>query len=74
MKPNKSPTKELSGANMDIDLASQKDISWSQDQCPLNKIENTTTHKCAVKNTSICDYFSGIKPLDTVLCSYPHKH
>ena len=30
------------------------------------------THKCAVKNTSICKYFCGIQYLDSVLCSYPN--
>jgi len=49
---------ELKGANMDIDHTTKEDyISWKQD-------------KCAVKNISICKYFEGIKPLDTVLCSY----
>lgn len=28
-------------------------------------------HKCAVKSTSLCKYFSGIEKGDTVLCSYP---
>lgn len=66
--------KELSGANMDIDLTSNKsDISWEQDICPWNKDENTNIHKCAVKNTSICKYFRGIKYLDKVLCSYPDE-
>lgn len=70
----KNSIKKLSGANMDIDLTTdQKDISWKQDTCPWNKDDNTSKHKCAVKNTSICDYFCGIKPLDKVLCSYPHK-
>lgn len=67
--------KELEGANMDIDLTSFSDeISWEQDICPWNKKEGTNKHKCAVKNTSICDYFCGIKFLDTVLCSYPNKN
>ena len=67
--------KELKGANMDIDLATKSDdISWEQDQCPWNKANNTTKHKCAVKNVSICKYFCGIKYLDTVLCSYPNKN
>ena len=62
--------KELSGANMDIDLTSQSDINWAQSTCPWNKDEHTNVHKCAIKNTSICKYFCGIKYLDTVLCSY----
>ena len=64
---------ELVGANMDIDLTSDnKDITWRQDRCPWNIDEKAVSHKCAVKNTSICRYFNGIKKLDTVLCSYPH--
>ena len=67
--------KELNGANMDVDLATKSDkISWEQDQCPWNKADNTNKHKCAVKNVSICEYFCGIKYLDTVLCSYPNKN
>ena len=65
--------KELNGANMDIDLVS-KNLDWEQAKCPWNEEENTSEHKCAVKNTSICDYFCGIKYLDTVLCSYPNKN
>ena len=67
--------KQLRGANMDIDLVSDaKNIQWEQDMCPWNKEENTTKHKCAVKNTSICKYFCGIKYLDSVLCSYPYEN
>ena len=62
---------ELKGANMDIDLVSEN-LDWNQDQCPWNKKENTKEHKCAIKDTSICKYFLGIKYLDTVLCSYPN--
>ena len=65
--------KKLSGANMDIDLTTPQDqIEWQQDQCPWNLAENSNQHKCAVKNISICLYFRGIEPLDTVLCSYPN--
>ena len=47
--------KQLCGANMDIDLASDpSDIQWEQTMCPWNKEENTREHKCAVKNISIC--------------------
>ena len=67
--------KELSGANMDIDLTSnQSDIHWEQSMCPWNREENTMEHKCAVKNNSICKYFCGIKYLDSVLCSYPYEN
>ena len=65
---------KLDGANMDIDLVTpQADISWEQDACPWNTTEGTHEHRCAVKNVSICPYFRGIEPLDTVLCSYPEK-
>ena len=70
MKINK-----LDGANMDIDLATEKGkIKWNQHKCPWNEKENTNTHKCAIKNTSICPYFCGIEYLDNVLCSYPDKN
>ena len=62
--------KQLKGANMDIDLITQKDVSWKQDKCPWNEEENTNEHKCAVKNVSICKYFKGIKKPDIVLCGY----
>ena len=66
--------KQLNGANMDIDLTSDaSDIHWKQTVCPWNEEENTKEHKCAVKNTSICKYFCGIKYLDSVLCSYPYE-
>jgi hypothetical protein len=50
--------------------SNKKDISWQQDKCPWNLDENTDEHKCAVKNISICKYFKGIEPLDTVVCLY----
>jgi len=57
---------------MDIDLATPAgDISWDQDGCPWNAVEGTREHRCAVKNTSICPHFRGIRYLDTVLCAYP---
>ena len=62
--------KELKGANMDIDLVSEN-IGWERMNCPWNEAEKTKEHKCAVKNTSICKYFCGIRYLDSVLCSYP---
>lgn len=67
--------KQLRGANMDIDLTSSaSDITWQQSACPWNEQDKTTEHKCAVKNTSICKYFWGIKYLDSVLCSYPYEN
>ena len=66
---------KLVGANMDIDLATPKDmIAWQQDGCPWNKAKNTIEHKCASKNVSICPYFCGIEYLDTLLCCYPHPN
>ncbi|HUU78764.1 MAG TPA: hypothetical protein VMX55_10485 [candidate division Zixibacteria bacterium] len=71
----KKRIKKLKGANMDIDLVTEKsDIPWKQDLCPRNRKESTNEHKCAVKNISICPYFCGIEYLDNVLCSYPHKN
>ena len=61
---------ELKGANMDIDLIPAK-VSWEQDKCPWNELENTNKHKCAVKDTSLCKYFRGIKNPDIVVCNYP---
>lgn len=63
--------KELKGANMDIDLVSPK-VDWQQTNCPWNEAKNTKEHRCAIKDTSICPYFCGIKYLDSVLCSYPY--
>jgi len=67
--------RKLVGANMDIDLATPKNmIAWQQDGCPWNKAENTDEHKCAVKHVSICSYFCGIEYLDTLLCCHPHPN
>ncbi|MBP0968031.1 MAG: hypothetical protein J5722_10375 [Oscillospiraceae bacterium] len=65
--------KELKGANMDIDLAS-KNVGWDQMNCPWNEEEHTEIHKCAVKSTSICKFFCGIRYPDSVLCSYPYEN
>lgn len=65
--------KELKGSNMDIDLTSES-VDWNQSSCPQNKEENSKENKCAVKDTSICKYFCGIKYLDSVLCSYPYEN
>lgn len=62
--------RELSGANMDIDFSNPE---WGNSVCPWNEAEHTDVHKCAIKDVSICKYFCGIRPLDTVLCSYPDK-
>lgn len=62
--------KSIIGSNMDIDFSSE---AFGNSVCPWNLAENTDRHKCAVKNTSICKYFCGIKYLDSVLCSYPYE-
>ncbi len=59
---------ELKGANMDIDFSNP---NFGNSKCPWNESENTTEHKCAIKNISICKYFCGIKYMDSVMCSYP---
>lgn len=64
---------KLSGANMDIDLISSN-VDWKQSKCPWNEAEGNNSHRCAVKDTSICDYFCGIEYLDTVICCYPEKN
>ena len=75
MENTMKPIKKLKGANMDIDLASpQASITWQQDGCPWNESEGVTSHRCAVKNVSICAYFCGVEYLDTVLCCYPNEN
>ncbi len=66
--------KVLDGANMDIDLTSEEQTSWKQMKCLWNQADGTNSHKCAVKNVSICDYFCGVQYLDNVQCCYPHKN
>ena len=67
--------RNLKGANLDIDMASPKgSIPWVQDKCPWNEAEKTDTHKCALKNISICPYFCGVDYLDTLLCCYPNEN
>jgi hypothetical protein len=63
--------RELRGGNMDIDLIPKPDLGWEQASCPWNEAERDSTHKCAVKDTSICRHFRGIRAPDTVLCAYP---
>jgi len=64
--------RRLSGANMDVDLATPPGaIAWAQEQCPWNRAEGTGTHRCATKNVSICPHFRGVEYMDTVLCAYP---
>lgn len=66
--------KKLSGGNMDIDLISNGEVDWNQTPCPWNEKDNTNIHKCAVKGTSICEYFCGVEYLDTVLCCFPNEN
>lgn len=67
--------KKLNGANMDIDLATPKNmIAWEQDGCPWNVAEMTNDHRYAVKNISICPYFCGVEYMDILLCCYPHPN
>lgn len=65
---------KLGGANMDIDLASQADVAWAQTQCPWNAAGASETHRCAIKNISLCPYFCGVEYPDLLLCSYPHAN
>ena len=65
----------LTGANMDIDLATPAGrIAWTQAGCPWNLADGTPDHRCAIKDVSICRYFCGIEYLDTVLCCYPDEN
>ena len=67
--------KKLTGANLDIDLATPAgEIAWQQAKCPWNEAEVTNQHRCAVKNVSICLYFCGVEYLDTLLCCYPDEN
>ena len=66
-----SNVQKLLGANMDIDFSN---TDFGNSQCPWDLADNTTAHKCAVKNISICKYFCGVQYLDSVLCSYPHEN
>jgi hypothetical protein len=67
--------RKLPGANMDIDLSSPADqISWQQAKCPWNAMEGTNSHRCALKNVSICPYFCGVEYLDTLVCCYPDEN
>lgn len=63
--------KAIIGSNMDIDFSN---ASFGNSTCPWNDAENTNAHKCAVKNTSICKYFCGVRFLDSVMCSYPYEN
>ena len=64
-----SKINKIMGANMDIDFSNP---DFGNSDCPWNLAESTDSHKCAVKNTSICPYFCVIQYLDSVLCSYPN--
>lgn len=64
---------ELKGADMDIDLLPNPNVSWEKEKCPWNESEGKDLYKCAVKGVSICKYFQGVKRPDTVLCAFPKK-
>jgi uncharacterized protein with WD repeat len=66
-----SKIKKLIGSNMDIDFSN---ADFGNSQCPWNVADKTDSHKCAVKNTSICKYFCGVQYMDSVLCSYPYEN
>ena len=66
------PVREIRGGNLDIDLIPKPGLAWEVGRCPWNEAERSGAHKCAVKDTSICAYFHGVRRLDVVLCSYPH--
>ena len=67
--------KKLTGANMDIDLATpENQIAWLQEKCPWNAQEGSLLHHCAVKNISICSYFCGVEYPDSLLCCYPDEN
>ncbi len=61
--------RQLRGGNLDIDFSC---ADFGDSRCPWNEAEHTGEHRCAVKNTSICPYFCGVRYLDSVLCSYPY--
>lgn len=70
-----SVIKRLDGANLDIDLVTPDgQIAWQQDPYPWNAAEDTSQHRCAVKDISICPYFCGVEYLDNVMCCYPHDN
>jgi len=64
---------ELRGGNLDLDLLPNPQVNWPQERCPWNVAEGVNTHRCAVKNVSMCEHFQGIKAPDVVLCSYPEN-
>jgi len=66
-----SKIRKLKGSNMDIDFSIP---AWGDSKCPWNIEDSTDEHKCAVKNTSICQYFCGVQYLDSVMCSYPYRN
>jgi len=70
---NRQKFVRIGGADIDVNLISQNKVGWKQGECPWNKREDTDKHRCAEKNISICEYFCGIEPWDTVICSYPEK-
>jgi hypothetical protein len=56
---------KIKGANLDIDLSKVTGMAWEPGTCPWGP-----EHRCAVKNTSICDNFGGIEAPDNIICNY----
>jgi hypothetical protein len=65
MKNDNSKFKKIPGGNIDIDFSKVNGMVWEPGECPWGP-----EHKCAVKNTSMCDYFEGVEAPDIILCSY----
>jgi hypothetical protein len=65
MKNDNSNFIKIPGGNIDIDFSKTEGMSWEPGTCPWGP-----EHKCAVKNTSMCDYFEGVEAPDIILCSY----
>jgi hypothetical protein len=59
---------KIKGANIDIDFSKVAFMDWEPGTCPWGP-----EHKCAVKNTSICDYFDGVEAPDTIICKYKEE-
>jgi len=55
---------------VDIDLLQSAKVSWSRDKSPWNVAEGVLSHKCAVKDVSLCRYFCGVDYPDKKRCAY----
>ena len=61
--------KEIRGGNLDIDLIPKPGLDWEVGRCPWNEAEPSSTHRCAVKETSTCPYSRASGP--STSCSAP---